>query len=156
MDREDFLNKKIKMMMQEGGYTKPQAQAISLYDLQQVSIPSADSEKESTSAYRKIKKIQRGVTKNGKDGVYYYYDKTPDEPGFDPEIHRDWVSSKSLMEQTNREVPELYNQHLYNYKKESGNYYQEGSEINLAAQFMSPQQDFSKPLNAPYDPWAWF
>ena len=155
MDREDFLNKKIKMMMQEGGYTKPQAQAISLYDLQQVSIPSADSEKESTSAYRKIKKIQRGVTKNGKDGVYYYYDKTPDEPGFDPEIHRDWVSSKSPMQQTNREVPELYNQHLYNYKKESGNYYQEGTEINLAAQFMSPQQDFSKPLNTPYDPYAW-
>ena len=155
MDREDFLNKKIKMMMQEGGYTKPQAQAISLYDLQQVSIPSADSEKESTSAYRKIKKIQRGVTKNGKDGVYYYYDKTPDEPGFDPEIHRDWVSSKSLMEQTNREVPELYNQYLYNYKKESGNYYQEGTKINLAAQFMSPQQDFSKPLNTPYDPYAW-
>ena len=38
MDREDFLNKKIKMMMQEGGYTKPQAQAISKYDLQQIEL----------------------------------------------------------------------------------------------------------------------
>ena len=154
MDREDFLNKKIKMLMQEGGYTKPQAQAISKYDLQQIELPDLGGSNEVAQGFKKIKNIQRGITKNGKEGVYYYYDKTPGEPGFDPEIHRDWVSSKSIMEQTNKETPALYNQHLYNYKKETGNYYQ-GGGINLEAQFMSPQQDFSKPLNTPYDPYAW-
>lgn len=154
MDREDFLNKKIKMLMQEGGYTKPQAQAISKYDLQQIELPDLGGSNEVAQGFKKIKNIQRGITKNGKEGVYYYYDKTPGEPGFDPEIHRDWVFSKSIMEQTNKETPALYNQHLYNYKKETGNYYQ-GGGINLEAQFMSPQQDFSKPLNTPYDPYAW-
>jgi len=106
------------------------------------------------SSYRPIKKIQRGVTNSkGQEGVYYYYEKVPGDPGFDPSIHRDFVTNQSMAEQTFKTIePELYNPELEKYRqltslKEGGELpkYQNRAIIQPNSSFFKGY-DFSNPI----------
>lgn len=100
-------------------------------------IVSADDKV--TSKYRPIKKIQKGITNSkGQEGVYYYYDKVPGDPGFDPRIHRDFVTNQSMSEQTFKMIePELYNPELQKYKEL--NTLKEGGDVELPKYQMAGQ-----------------
>lgn len=124
-------------MLQEGAIVALQPVPTTVNEL-----ISQGAQQEVSSNYRPIRKIQKGVTgSKGQSGAYYYYDKLPGEPGFDPTVHREFVTEQSMSEQRFRNItPELYNPELQKYEQSLG-IKQEGGKVTngdiLTGQFIT-------------------
>lgn len=95
-----------------------------------------------TSRNKKMIGLQSGIVNDKKgEGYYYYYDKKPGDPGFNPEEHRDFVTSEnhSLGQRyllSDGKVNPQYNYQLNNYLSQNkgfkygGNMYNDGGYLN--------------------------
>jgi hypothetical protein len=110
-NKQKFISEKIAKLIGEG-YSRAQASAIS-YNMAEKQYAQQGEEVKVNSYYREPVYIQKGVTDaKGKDGVYLYYKKR-DEPGFNVETDREFVSKDYFT--MGQYEPELRNEGLERY-----------------------------------------
>lgn len=130
--------------------TTPTNVTISKNDLSKLTVTPENNLQPVTSRNRKMVGLQSGVFNDKRgNGYYYYYDKKPGDPGFNPEQHRDFVteenhSSGQRLRLSNGNENPLYNYQLNNYLSanknfaKGGNMYQGGGPFDKSTASYDP------------------